>query len=60
VVLYVLLALGACATTLEGVATEQPPKPSATVRDLVNIGALTVLGIFIVYMSIRTMAVWSG
>jgi putative inorganic carbon (hco3(-)) transporter len=60
VVLYVLLALGACATTLEGVATEQPPKPSATVRDLINIGALTVLGIFIVYMSIRTMAVWSG
>ncbi|HUP39543.1 MAG TPA: O-antigen ligase family protein [Vicinamibacterales bacterium] len=59
VVLYVLLALGACSTTLEGDAGQQS-QPNATMRDVLIIGSLTVLGIFVVYMSIRTMAVWSG
>ena len=55
-VLYMLLALGASAAILDGSGDEDVP---VTARDLKMVAAWTLGGIVLVYLSIRTMAVWS-
>ena len=57
-VLYVLLAVGASAATMR--AKPDPSKLQMTSRDAKMILSLTLIGIAIVYVSIRTLAVWSG
>jgi len=57
-VLYVLLAMGATAAILESDAPDA--SVPITSRDGWTIAGLTICGIAAVYISIRTMAVWSG
>ena len=58
-IFYVILAMGACAATI-AVPAESKKELSADGHDAALIVALTILGIFMVYMSIRTLAIWSG
>ena len=56
---YVLLALGACAATF-GVPVEEKQALRAGTRDVTSIGLLTVAGLLVVYVSIRTLGIWGG
>jgi O-antigen ligase len=56
--LYLMLAVGACAALLE--RPTEAAELRTSYRDVVNIAALTVCGVLLVYFSIRTMAIWSG
>ena len=56
-VLYALVALAACAANLR-VPEDRKASLSTSDKDLAWIGILTIVGIVIVYFSIRTMAVW--
>jgi uncharacterized membrane protein len=58
-IFYVLLGMGACAATMS-VPEEARKELRGDGRDAAFIVALTVLGLFMVYMSIRTLAIWSG
>lgn len=55
-VLYVLLSLGACAFVLD----REPGQARVSIRarDMTNIAILTIAGVMIVYVSVRTLAVW--
>ena len=55
-IFYVVLAIGACAATLNVPRERLQP----TQKDFLNIGGLTVFFLAFVYFSIRTMAVWGG
>jgi len=55
-IFYVLLAIGSCGTSL----TAPADKLRTTRTDVAWISALTVAGVLLVYVSIRTMAIWSG
>jgi O-antigen ligase len=58
-VLYALLGLGACAVNLE-LPSEQRWTLQFKTKDVVFISAITIVGILVVYVSIRTMAIWGG
>lgn len=56
-IFYVLLAMGACSVNMH-VPEEAQSKVHVSNRDVVMIGGLTFAGIIIVYVSIRTLAIW--
>jgi len=58
-VLYALLALGACAVNLELPSDEREAFHFRS-KDVVFISAITIALIVVVYVSIRTMAIWGG
>jgi hypothetical protein len=61
VILYILLAVGACASSLPYQTSAAPEASEIRMswQDVGNICALTAAAIVIVYVSIRTLAVWS-
>jgi O-antigen ligase len=58
VVLYILLALGASAAAFQD-ETAETPRMAMRWQDMGNISALTIIGIVLIYVSIRTLAVWN-
>jgi|KBSSwiStaDraftv2_1062776.scaffolds.fasta_scaffold65157_3 Lipid A core - O-antigen ligase and related enzymes len=59
VVPYILLAVGTSWAVLNTKPGDMP-KLKTTGRDVFNIGALTIGGLTVVYVSVRTLAIWSG
>ena len=58
-IFYVMLGLGASAVNLY-VPLEERSKLQTSQKDTVIILGLTIFGVIFVYVSIRTMAVWTG
>ena len=58
-IFYVLLAMGACAVTV-GVPAESRDELRGDGKDVVAVVALTILGLVLVNLSIRTLAIWAG
>jgi putative inorganic carbon (hco3(-)) transporter len=56
-IFYVMLAVGACAVTV-AVPAENKASLRFGVKDFVAIGVLTLGGVVLVYISIRTLAIW--
>ena len=56
-IFYVMIALGACAATIS-VPDGSKPKLHAKPYDFAVIFTLTIAGIMLVYVSIRTLAIW--
>ena len=56
-IVYVLLAVGACAVTLN-VPPENKTRLTTRTADFALISVLTIAGIALVYISIRTLAIW--
>jgi putative inorganic carbon (hco3(-)) transporter len=56
-IFYVMLGLGACAATIN-VPAEKKTRLNTTPRDIAVILVLTIAGLVLVYVSIRTLAVW--
>jgi O-antigen ligase len=56
--LYIMLALGASGALLYNIVDGNAIRTRR--RDVVNIGALTIFFVLLVYFSIRTMAIWGG
>ena len=57
-IFYVLIALGACAVTMSARPGEEDPRLRVRMSDVAAIGVLTFAGIVLVYISIRTLAIW--
>jgi putative inorganic carbon (HCO3(-)) transporter len=58
-IFYVLLAMGACAATV-GVPAESKDELRGDGKDVVAVVALTILGLVVVNLSIRALAIWAG
>lgn len=58
-VMYALIALGASAASLQA-GPGGHGKLKMGFRDAAHIAGLTVFGVIVVYVSIRTMAIWGG
>ena len=56
-IFYVLLAVGACAVTISS-PVESKTRLRTGMSDVAAIGLLTVAGVLLVYISIRTLAIW--
>jgi O-antigen ligase len=57
-IFYVLLAIGACAATISARPEDDKAGLRIGMSDFASIGALTFAGIVLVYISIRTLAIW--
>jgi O-antigen ligase len=56
-IFYVMLAVGACAVTID-LPAEKKTRLTTTPSDVAAIVLLTIAGLVLVYLSIRTLAVW--
>ena len=56
-IFYVLIAIGGAAVTLS-VPAEEKAKLRMTASDLAAVAAITVIGIVVIYISIRLLAIW--